>query len=246
MPALSTSQHNVSAPAAPGAPGADPTPGAPQRSLREQQVHRLRQEIGHPSGVRLTLRKRDCVNSLALVEFFGCVWVVGWKQREFPVLYNAFHVGDQILTVSGTPIRTVSEFSKAVKAKTEPPHVEIVIRRVPFAQVFHLRRDVSDAQPLGLVTSPSGEIKEVVAASPAASHGMTSKVRSFDGQTLVPWVLTAVTGRPVSLVAKDGEAGDRLAALGRDVSVLVQPADIVARMKKGLKAFRSYKEYTFG
>lgn len=61
------------------------------------QVLRLRQEIGHPAGVRLVLRKRDCHNSLALVEMFGCVWVVGWKQKEFPVLYNAFHVGDQVL-----------------------------------------------------------------------------------------------------------------------------------------------------
>ena len=144
--------------------------------LREQQVLRLRQEIMHPSGVRLTLRKKDCQNSLALVEFFGCVWVVGWKQREFPVLYNAFHVGDQILSVSGTPIKTVHEFNKLVKhhlyrtsgnseSKPNPPqtpnnsitnpsgsshsqinslsasnvseplpHVEIIVRRLPFAQ----------------------------------------------------------------------------------------------------------------
>ena len=144
--------------------------------LREQQVLRLRQEIMHPSGVRLTIRKRDCHNSLALVEFFGCVWVVGWKQREFPVLYNAFHVGDQILSVSGVPIKTANEFNKLVKyhpsrsltsgepwlnsqqpptnsnlnvtnvsqgqfnssavpSNPEPlPHVEIIVRRLPFAQ----------------------------------------------------------------------------------------------------------------
>ena len=69
----------------------------------------------HPSGVRLTLRKRDCHNSLALVEMFGCVWVAGWRHRDFPVLYNAFHVGDQILTVAGQHIKTVSEFNKLVK-----------------------------------------------------------------------------------------------------------------------------------
>jgi hypothetical protein len=58
-------------------------------------VLRLRQEIAHPAGVRLTLRKRDCQGSLALVEFFGCLWVAGWRQRDYPVLYNAFHIGDQ-------------------------------------------------------------------------------------------------------------------------------------------------------
>ena len=57
---------------------------------------RLRQEIAHPSGVRLTLRRRDCHSSLALVEMFGRLWVAGWRQRDFPVLYNAFRVGDQV------------------------------------------------------------------------------------------------------------------------------------------------------
>ena len=81
-------------------------------------VIRLRQEIAHPAGVRLTLRKRDCQNSLALVDIFGCLWVAGWKQRDFPILFNAFHVGDQILSVAGQPVRTASDFNKLVKSKT--------------------------------------------------------------------------------------------------------------------------------
>ncbi len=148
-------------------------------SLREQQVLRLRQEMAHPAGVRLTLRRRDCQNSLALVELFGFLWVAGWKQKEYPVLYNAFHIGDQvcrldtmntkalfqsclspqIMTVGGVPARTASDFQKAVKtprdaglgANPSALYVEVVVRRVPFGQVFHLRREV-DGQPLGIVT----------------------------------------------------------------------------------------------
>ena len=217
----------------------------PQRSLREQQVIRLRQEIAHPAGVRLTLRKRDCHNSLALVEFFGCLWVAGWKQRDFPVLYNAFHIGDQIVSVSGQPIKTASEFSKLTKVKPPPSelHVEIIIRRTPFAQVFHLRREV-DAQPLGIVTvGNTSEIREILPGSPASTHGMTSKIRSFDGQGLVAWTITEVNGRPLNLFGKDGEAGDRLQSVGRDISVLVQPSDVVGKMRKHLKSFRGHKEY---
>ena len=162
-------------------------PVASRPCLREQQVLRLRQEIMHPSGVRITLRKKDCQSSLALVEFFGCVWVVGWKQREFPVLYNAFHVGDQILSVSGLPIKTAHEFNKLIKThqnrlsgSSEPktnsqqssssnpnvsnpsqgainslvgpssqeqqPHVEIIVRRLPFAQGMTI---FCDHVPLG-------------------------------------------------------------------------------------------------
>ena len=110
----------------------------PKSSLREQQVLRLRQEVAHPSGVRLMLRRRDCHNSLALVEIFGCLWVAGWKQREYPVLYNAFHIGDQIVTAGGSPVRTQAEFRAATKQGSDPStplHVEIIIRRMPFAQV---------------------------------------------------------------------------------------------------------------
>ena len=88
-------------PLPPGPPresGAEPP--RPERSLREQQVFHLRQEISHPAGVRLQLRKKDVQTSLALGDLFGCVWVLGWKQREYPVLYNAFHMGDQVQEAS--------------------------------------------------------------------------------------------------------------------------------------------------
>ena len=247
--------------------------GQNQRStLREQQVVRLRQEIMHPSGVRLTLRKRDCQNSLALVEFFGCLWVAGWKQRDFPVLYNAFQVGDQILSVAGMPVKTSHEFNKLVKQKSPSsqgtqgatsgtagsssgntsmltnwetlPHVEIIVRRLPFAQVFYLKREI-EGQPLGiLLNNSTAEIKEIVPGSPASLIGMTSKIRSFnDSSALVPWCITAINGRPLNLFAKEGETMERLGAIGRDISVTLQPADIVAKIRKNLKSVKNYREY---
>ena len=147
------------------APTNDPQLWSP--TMREQQVYRLRQEIAHPAGVRLTLRKRDCQNSLALVEIFGCLWIAGWKQRDYPILFNAFHIGDQILSVAGQPVRTASDFNKLVKSKPvgsaasqEVPHVEVIVRRLPFAQVYHLKREV-DGQPLGLVMcGNTSEVRE--------------------------------------------------------------------------------------
>ena len=51
----------------------------------------------------------------------------------------------------------------------------------------------------------------------------------------MPWALMEVNGRPLSLFAKEVEAVERLGAtVGcRDVSVMVQPADFVVRMRKG-------------
>ena len=221
-----------------------------QRSLREQQVFRLRQEISHPAGVRLQLRKKDVQSSLALVDLFGMVWVVGWKQRDYPVLFNAFHIGDQIISVSGVLIRSSSEFSKLVKLKSSDLHTEIIIRRAPFGQVFYLKPDI-EGQSLGIILNNStSEIKEIIPGSVASQAGVSAKIRSFDGQTAVPLVVTEINGRPMNLFFKDGETWERLSGINRDpskdISVLLQPADIVSKFKKQLKSVRSYKDFLLG
>lgn len=43
-------------------------------TLREQQVLQLRREMLHPGGVRLQLRRKDCLASIALVDAFAAVW----------------------------------------------------------------------------------------------------------------------------------------------------------------------------
>jgi len=214
--------------------------------LREQQVVRLRQELAHPAGVRLILRKKDVSSSLALVDMFGCVWVAGWKQRDYPVLFNAFHIGDQILSVSGVIIRNSSDFNKLVKLKAADLHTEIIIRRFPFSQIYLLKLEI-EGQSIGIISNNnSNEIKEILSGSVAAAAGISAKVRSFDGQTLVPLVITELNGRPLSLVAKDGEGWERLAACAREsreISIILQPADIVSRIRKQLKQIRGYKDF---
>lgn len=48
-------------------------------SLREQQVIRLQREIAHQAGVRLTLRKKDCLNTVAFVNIFNHVCSFSWR-----------------------------------------------------------------------------------------------------------------------------------------------------------------------
>lgn len=50
------------------------TGGNKRLTLREQQVMQLRREIMHPGGVRLNLRRKDCVGSIAWVDAFCGVW----------------------------------------------------------------------------------------------------------------------------------------------------------------------------
>lgn len=49
---------------------------ASRLTLREQQVLQLRREIMHPGGIRLQLRRKDCLGSIALVDAYSAVWYV--------------------------------------------------------------------------------------------------------------------------------------------------------------------------
>lgn len=84
-------------------------------TLREQQVFQLRREMMHPGGVRLQLRRKDCSGSIALVDAFGAVWISGWKQKEHPVLFNALHIGDQLVSVAGVNVSSATDANRIIR-----------------------------------------------------------------------------------------------------------------------------------
>ncbi|XP_017084548.2 LOW QUALITY PROTEIN: mucin-5AC [Drosophila eugracilis] len=211
-------------------------------TLREQQVMQLRREIMHPGGVRLNLRRKDCVGSIAWVDAFGGVWIAGWKQKEHPVLYNALHIGDQLLSIAGVSISSAAEANKIIR-NTNTLFVEVLLRRIPFGRAYAIRRD-REGQCLGLIRDGNtSTIVDVVPNSLAARHGLPPKTQSCDGSSLTFWMLTEINGRSLNLFFKDLEIRDRLNSVGRDISILVQPSDLITKLKKQLKSLRSYKDY---
>lgn len=118
-----------------------------------------------------------------------------------------------------------------------------MIRRVPCGQVYALRRE-TDGQSLGIVLEGNtAEVKEVSSGSVAAMSGLSSRTPTLDGLSLTTWFITEVNGRPLNLFFKDNEVKDRLNSVGLDISLLVQPFDLIKQVKKQLKAIRSYKDY---
>ncbi|KAI8045217.1 hypothetical protein M5D96_001397 [Drosophila gunungcola] len=211
-------------------------------TLREQQVMQLRREIMHPGGVRLNLRRKDCVGSIAWVDAFGGVWIAGWKQKEHPVLYNALHIGDQLLSIAGVNISSAAEANKIIR-NTNTLFVEVLLRRIPFGRAYAIRRD-REGQCLGLIRDGNtSTIVDVVPNSLAARHGLPPKTQSCDGSSLTFWMLTEINGRSLNLFFKDLEIRDRLNSVGRDISILVQPSDLITKLKKQLKSLRGYKDY---
>ena len=97
-------------------------------------MQRLRMEILHPAGVRIVLKKKDCLNTIALIDALGTVWLVslflnsrllivilfigrvgGWRQKEKPLLYNVFHIGDQIVRVGHCNVSSSADIQRLLK-----------------------------------------------------------------------------------------------------------------------------------
>lgn len=168
--------------------------------------------------------------------------VAGWKQKDHPLLYNALHIGDQLISVNDVLVRNSIAAQKIIRSSTSV-YVGFIIRRVPFGNVLALQRS-SEGQSLGIVQEGNtAEIKEILPNSVAARQGLTSKTPSYDGLSLTNWFITEINGRPLNLFFKDTEVKDRLNAVGKEISILVQPHDFVKLIKKQLKNIRGYKDY---
>lgn len=121
--------------------------------------------------------------------------------------------------------------------------MNVIVKRVPFGQVFVIHRD-AEGQSLGIVQEGNTAVIHTVQAdSLAARHGLSAKATTCDGLSFTNWVLTEINGRPLNLFFKENQVRDRLNSVGRDISILVQPLDLIKQLKKQLKSLRNYKEY---
>lgn len=211
-------------------------------SLRESQVLKLRKEIAHDNGVRVVVRRKDSLDTIALIDWMGMVWIAGWKQKYHPQLHNTFHIGDRILSVCGNKINNTREAYTLIKA--QPLLVEFVLKRVPHGKIFVVKREY-EGQELGFTREGnSAIIKEVDPNGLAFSFGLTLKADSPENEgSQCNWILTEINNRHLNLFFKGNEVQERLNAVGREISLLVQPADLIKQLKKQLKQFKNFKDY---
>uniref|UniRef100_X1YYF1 PDZ domain-containing protein n=1 Tax=Capitella teleta TaxID=283909 RepID=X1YYF1_CAPTE len=157
---------------------------------------------------------------------------------------NAIHVGDQLISIHGQVVETAKMAHKLIKHCEDEEKLTFVIRRMPHGKVFAIRRLV-DGEDLGIYCN--GGTAEIVTVHPeglAGQHGLTSKGPSASGDDFCNWVLTEINNRPLNLFFKDNEIEHRLNAVGRDISIVVQPMDFVTELKRSLKAtYKNYKDF---
>jgi S1-C subfamily serine protease len=159
------------------------------------------------------------------------------------MLYNVLHIGDKVLNIAGISVKSAADAYRILESHYCGLYVDIVIKRIPHGQVFLIHRE-TEGQSLGIVQeNNTAVIESVEGDSPAARQGLSAKTKTCDGLSLTNWVLTEINGRPLNLFFKKNQVRDRLNSVGRDISILVQPLDLIKQLKKELKSLRNYKEY---
>lgn len=218
-----------------GTPRKTPNQEKRKLSLREKQVQQLIHEIN--TEIRFKVRKKDCVDSMAFVTVYNSIWIAG--VRPVPALY-CLHVGDQLLAINNIVIKSPADAQKYIKM-CSGLFVEITIRRLPLGGIFFIRREY-EGQCLGIIRDKgSPAIVEIIPNSISA-HIPSRPV--FDENSA--WIITQINFRNLSLInhKKYDETELLLNSSGLETSLLLQPSEFIARLRKELKAnFKNYRDY---
>lgn len=209
-------------------------------SLREQQCNTLRHEIN--TEIRFKLRKKDCVDAIAFASFEDTLYIAGFKPN--PQLY-VFHIGDQLLAINNIAnIKSIADAHKFIKM-CAGLFVEVTIKRLPFAGIYIIKRDFEN-QCLGLIRDgPS--LLDIIPNSVASRSGIPIRPFKSQNDDSIFWIITEINFRPLSMIShKKYDETELLLnnAVGVETSLLLQPSDFIAKIKKELKAMKNYRDYT--
>ncbi|BFZ00991.1 hypothetical protein BsWGS_04029 [Bradybaena similaris] len=209
-------------------------------SLKQTQAEILQTEIAMPS-VTLTITNK-AGHGIALVDWNSFSCVVGWNQKDFPSLHGKLHLGDLIFSINNVRVTSAETAHKLLKQAPDC-NIELKLHRMPYAKVFAIHRN-AEGQSLGIKRNGgTGEIVYVDPNGLAAQHGLTPHSQSVSGNGRCNWFLVEINNRPLSLFFKDDEIDHRLSAVGREISLVVQPADFIYEIRRQFKKLKNYKQF---
>lgn len=91
----------------------------------------------------------------------------------------------------------------------------------------------------------SAEILFIEPNSLASKYSIPNQTRPVDSlrKTDINWAITEINSRSLNLFFKGDEIKTRLNSVGLEISLLLQPLDLVKNLKKQLKLIKNYKDY---
>ncbi|KRY32971.1 Golgin subfamily A member 4 [Trichinella spiralis] len=214
-------------------------------SLREQETLQLNSEIHSEHPIKFTLSLENILR-IAFVNISGFLWISGWQEIQGLVNLRAFvHIGDRLMAIDGRPLDSESQLEECIKRNLDTSRqCEILLKRMPMAKVFLFKR-FCDGEDVGLVLkNGKNEIVNVVQDSAAWRAGFRAKTESkLHPHLETTWYITEINGRPINVFLKNGECKQRLSAIGREISVVVQRTDFIKAVKHHMTLKKHYRNF---
>ncbi|KRX20082.1 Golgin subfamily A member 4 [Trichinella nelsoni] len=214
-------------------------------SLREQETLQLNSEIHSEHPIKFTLSLENILR-IAFVNISGFLWISGWQEIQGLVNLRTFvHIGDRLMAIDGRPLDSESQLEECIKRNLDTSRqCEILLKRMPMAKVFLFKR-FCDGEDVGLVLkNGKNEIVNVAQDSASWRAGFRAKTESkLHPHLETTWYITEINGRPINMFLKNGECKQRLSAIGREISVVVQRTDFIKAVKHHMTLKKHYRDF---
>jgi hypothetical protein len=191
-----------------------------------------------------------CLESLLLAEVAGSVWIAGWAESQNSLLCDKIHVGDQLVEVDGTPIKSIKQFPNVFHNHSMPGQpIPLKIRTLPHGTTYLIVKpfNVYTPRTFGIILhKKKNRIDEIIPHTPAAKAGLLPKQQPFLwGREYVSPVITEVNGIPLNPFATNEQFYKRIEKLtnGSEIRIIIQPYDFCKLIKQQLKSIKNLKHY---
>ncbi|KPJ19325.1 hypothetical protein RR48_01575 [Papilio machaon] len=197
------------------------TVGGVMAPLRARQAAALRAEQRRGAAVATSLSVRA---PPIFVDYERHVWIARWGVNGARCGGRA---GDRVAALAGAQ-PTSAAHARTLLKTAHTPLVDILFHRVPLGKIYVVSK--RDRETLGIKLDNECVISTVVGGSCASRAGIPPQGK---------WAVTEVNNRSIDLLKGSEEEMNRLSMHGTEVSVLIQPAALVKKLRAAIKSNKS-------
>ncbi|XP_039762768.1 DEP domain-containing protein DDB_G0279099 isoform X2 [Pararge aegeria] len=205
----SNSLTNSQSPSVPPNPALQP--------LRARQAAALRAEQRRGACAATTVPVRD---PPLLIDYERQVWVARWGMGGSR---GGGRAGDRVSGLAGTQPCSATHARHLLKT-AHTPIIDVLFHRVPLGKIYVINK--IDQENLGIKLDNECTIVSVDGQSPAGKAGLPPAGK---------WAVTEVNNRPINLLKGGEDEMNRMAMHGSEVSILIQPAPLVKKIRAAIK-----------
>ncbi|XP_058852891.1 uncharacterized protein LOC117412896 [Acipenser ruthenus] len=193
-------------------------------------------------SITLSLPTEFIHNNIAFLQVKNKICIAGWRMWEDHYLEDTLHVGDEVCQLNNMIPQNIDHL-KLFSRHYAKEMSSLEIRRLPEASVFTCVR--TDCREDWGIHLDGPKIRYITPGSSASQCGLDCPM-AVTTESTVPWCITEINFKPVSLIQEDKRSTQRLLKRiddGTKLYLVLQPLDFVCEMSRKLKMMADWEQY---